>query len=316
LSLTHSMPHRPSLTVLDAEQVAGAVGWPQAVAALRQALADGLDPEAEPPRVSFGLGGGEVLAMPSGNARLAGVKLVGIAADNARLGLPRIHGVYVLFAAATLVPIAVLDGAALTAVRTPAVSALGVDLVAPAATRRLVVFGTGPQAYGHVHALAAVRPIETVRVVGRNPARTAAFVERLRGEGIAAAAGTAEDVAEADLVACCTTARTPLFPGHLVADHAVIVAVGSHEPGAREVDGETVRRCGALVESRAVATREAGDIVQALAEGAIQVDGLRTFAGLVRGVGEPRPRLVKTVGMGWEDLVVATAVVDALAEQR
>jgi ornithine cyclodeaminase/alanine dehydrogenase-like protein (mu-crystallin family) len=304
-----------ALPVLDATQVTGAVGWTDAVAALRAALAAGLDPEAEPARASFGLGAGEVLVMPSGTDRVAGVKLVSIAAHNPVRGLPRIHGVYVLFAAATLVPIAVLDGAALTSLRTPAVSALGVDLVAPAAARRLVVFGTGPQAYGHVQALRAVRPIETVRVVGRDPARTAAFVERLCTEGIAAAAGDATAVAEADVVACCTTARTPLFVGRLLPDHAVVVAVGSHEPGAREVDGETVRRCGALVESHASATSEAGDIVQALAEGAIEADDLVTLADLVRGASTARPRLVKTVGMGWEDLVVAAAVVDARSER-
>jgi ornithine cyclodeaminase len=320
MATTSSTPPRRPATpggplLLDAGQVTGAVGWADAVGALRAALAAGLDPEAEPARVSFGVGTGEILVMPSGSDRVAGVKLVSIAPDNPGHGLPRIHGVYILFDTATLVPVAVLDGAALTLLRTPAVSALAVDLVAPAAVRRLVVFGTGPQAHGHVHALRAVRPIETVRVVGRDPARTAAFVERLSAEGIAAAVGGVDAVAQADLVACCTTARTPLFAGGLLPDHAVVVAVGSHEPGAREVDGETVGRCGALVESRAVATSEAGDIVRAMAEGAIGAEHLVTLADLVRGAGTARPRLVKTVGMGWEDLVVAAAVVEALSER-
>ncbi len=305
----------PMPVLLDADQVAGALSWPAAVAALRGALAAGLDPEAEPARVSFGVGTGEILAMPSHSGRVAGVKLVSIAPGNPGRGLPRIHGVYVLFDAATLVPVAVLDGAALTSLRTPAVSALGVDLVAPAAPRRLVVFGTGPQAYGHVHALLAVRPIETVGVVGRDAAGTDAFVRRLRAEGIAADAAGPDAVAAADLVACCTTARTPLFAGSLLAEHAVVVAVGSHEPDAREVDAATVRR-GALVESRAAATSEAGDIVQALAEGAVGDRDLVTLADLVRDPGAARPRLFKTVGMGWEDLVVAAAVVDAVERGR
>jgi ornithine cyclodeaminase len=80
------------------------------------------------------------------------------------------------------------------------------------------------------------------------------------------------------------------------------------------VDGETVRRCGALVESRASATSEAGDIVRALAEGAIAADDLVTLADLVRGTSTARPRLVKTVGMGWQDLVLAAAVLDAVPE--
>lgn len=246
--------------------------------------------------------------MPSGTKKVAGIKLVSIVPDNPARGLPRIHGVYVLFDADTLAPRALLDGAALTALRTPAVSALGVDLVAPPDASRLVVFGAGPQALGHVQALRAIRPLDSVRVIGRDPSRLADFVRSL---GPDAEAADPSAVADADIVVCCTTARTPLFPGELLPPHAVVVAVGSHEPDAREVDTETVRRCGALVESRAAATREAGDVMHALAEGAIGEDELVTFSDLVRGTTPARPRLIKTVGMGWEDLVIAAAVVDA-----
>lgn len=296
--------------MLDAEQVAS-LGFPRAIAALREALAGGLDPETEPARVPFRLGDGEILVMPSGDRRVAGVKLVSIAPRNPERGLPRIHGVYVLFDAVTLEPRAVLDGAALTALRTPAVSALGVDLVARRDARRLVVFGTGPQAAGHVAALRAVRPsLETVRVVGRDPGRAASFARTL-GPGATVADPSA--VAGADIVACCTTAREPLFPGSLLGPETVVVAVGSHEPDAREVDAETVRRCGVLVESRTAALREAGDVIQAVAAGAVSPDALVTFADLVRDAVPARPRLIKTVGMGWEDLVIAAAVVDAAA---
>jgi ornithine cyclodeaminase/alanine dehydrogenase-like protein (mu-crystallin family) len=289
--------------MISAEKVL-ALGFPRAVEALREALAGGLDPESEPARSRVALGGGEVLIMPSGDDRIAGVKLVGIAPGNPARGLPRIHGTYVLFDAPTLAPRAVLDGAALTSLRTPAVSALGVDLVAPPDARKLVVFGTGPQALGHVEALRAVRPIDSVRVIGRSHERTARFVRQIAP----AEAADADAVADADIVACCTTAREPLFDGRRLKPGAVVVAVGSHEPEAREVDTETVRRCGALVESRAVAVREAGDIIQA----GLDETELVTFADLVRGTTPARPRLIKTVGMGWEDLVIAAAVVEAL----
>lgn len=291
--------------VIEADQVA-ALGYPRAIAALRDALAAGLDPESEPARFRVPLGGGEMLLMPSGDQRVAGVKLVGIAAGNPAIGLPRIHGVYVLFDAPTLAPLAVLDGAALTTLRTPAVSALGVDLVAPPGARRLVVFGTGPQALGHIEALRAVRPIDSVRIVGRDQGR-AETVRRLvtaANDGVEVSVGSADDVAEADIVACCTTAREPLFDGRLLGAEAVVVAVGSHEPEAREVDSETVRRCGALVEARAVALREAGDLIQA----GVGRRDLVTFAELIRTDNPARPRLIKTVGMGWEDLVIAAAV--------
>ncbi|MCU1605075.1 MAG: ornithine cyclodeaminase [Modestobacter sp.] len=302
--------------VLDAVAVR-AVGWRDAVEALRRPLLDGFDPEAEPPRLNQPFGPGELLVMPSaggarlGERRLAAVKLVTVAPDAPALGLPRINAVCVVFDADTLAPVAVLDGTALTDLRTPAVSALAVDLIAPADAHRLLVFGSGPQAAGHVHALRAVRPIGSVGVVGRVPEKTAAFVDRLRAQGIAAEVADPADVAAADVVACCTTAREPLFDGRLLSDTAVVVACGSHEPGAREVDTETVRRCGVVVESVTAARREAGDVLIAMADGALTADDLVPLARLVRGEAARRPRLVKTVGMGWEDLAVAAAVLAA-----
>jgi ornithine cyclodeaminase len=299
-----------------AEQLTALLTWPAAIAALREALSGGLDPEREPARVAFPFGAGELLTMPSSAGPIAGVKLVTIAPERPDRSTPRIHGVYVLFDADTLAPIATLDGAALTAIRTPAVSALGVELVAPLDAHRLLVFGAGPQARGHVHALRAVRPIGTVRIVGRDADRADRLVESLRTEGIDATVGSVEDVRRADVIACCTTARTPLFDGRELPDAAVVVAVGSHEPAAREIDAETVRRCGAVVEARGAALAEAGDIRLAVDEGAISPDDLVTLADLVRGRAARRPRLVKTVGMGWQDLVVAGAAVAAAGVRR
>jgi ornithine cyclodeaminase len=304
--------------VLDGAAVTGALGWTGAVDALRGALLGGVDPEAELPRTGRPFGAGELLVMPSdagarlGDRTLAAVKLATVAPDAPGPGLPRINAVCVVFDAATLAPVAVLDGVALTSLRTPAVSALAVDLVAPAAADRLLVFGTGPQAEGHVGALRAVRPLSSVGVVGRSPDRTAAFVDRLRADGVDAEMATAADVTAADVVACCTTAREPLFDGRLLGDTAVVVACGSHEPDAREVDAETVRRCGVVVESVTAACREAGDVVLALAEEALTPADLVPLARLVRGETTARPRLVKTVGMGWEDLAVAAAVLAAV----
>jgi ornithine cyclodeaminase len=301
--------------VLDGATVTGALGWTDAVDALRGALLAGVDPEAELPRTGRPFGAGELLVMPSdagarlGGRTLAAVKLATVADRGPG---PRINAVCVVFDAVTLAPVAVLDGVALTSLRTPAVSALAVDLVAPAAADRLLVFGTGPQAEGHVAALRAVRSLSSVGVVGRVPEKTAAFVDRLRADGVDAEVATAADVTAADVVACCTTAREPLFDGRLLGDTAVVVACGSHEPGAREVDTETVRRCGVVVESVTAACREAGDVVLAVAEGAVTAADLVPLARLVRGETTARPRLVKTVGMGWEDLAVAAAVLAAV----
>ena len=142
----------------------------------------------------------------------------------------------------------------------------------------------------------AIRPIEHVDMVGRD-----------HGD-------VDELVAAADIVCCCTTAREPLFDGALVADHATVVAIGSHEPDARETDDALAARATIVVESRASALREAGDVIarhrRRRDHGA---DGLVTLAELVRGEATPDrgpPRLFKSTGMSWEDAVVAAALTE------
>ena len=159
--------------------------------------------------------------------------------------------------------------------------------------RRLLVFGRGPQAHAHVEALRAVRPIERVDMVGRDH-------------------GPLDElVAAADIVCCCTTAREPVFDGALVADHAVVVAIGSHEPGVRETDDALAARSTIVVESRASALREAGDVILAIDAGATAPAQLVALAELVRGEEQPapgRPRLFKSTGMAWEDAVIAASL--------
>ena len=284
----------------DAEAIARALPPAAAVDALEAALRGGLDPDADPPRTSAAAAGGELLLMPSAAGGGLGVKLVTVG------GEPRVQGVYVLFDPETLAPAALLDGIGLTDVRTSAVSALAVRHLAARPPRRLVVFGTGPQARAHVRALRATAPLEHVALVGRDRGRTEAVARELGAEP-----ATADAVAQADVVCCCTTAREPLFDGDAVAEEATVVAIGSHEPGAREVDERLAARATVVVESRASALREAGDVIAAIEAGAIGPEALHGLAALVRGELSPapgRPRLFKSTGMAWEDLVLAAAV--------
>jgi ornithine cyclodeaminase len=116
-------------------------------------------------------------------------------------------------------------------------------------------------------------------------------------------------VAAADVICCCTTAREPLFDGGLVAEHACVVAIGSHEPAARETDDALASRATVVVESRDSALREAGDVVGAVEAGALDPGELVTLRELVVGTElPPGPRLFKSTGMAWEDTVVAAAV--------
>ncbi|MCX5209330.1 ornithine cyclodeaminase family protein [Kitasatospora sp. NBC_00240] len=276
----------------------------EAADAIERVLAEGLDPEDCPPRTGVPVPAGELLLMPAASAGYAGVKIAGVAPANPARGLPRITGSYLLLDGPTLRPLALYDGAALTALRTPAVTAVALRRLAVPGAAHLVLFGAGPQAYGHLDALLAIRPLTRVTVVARSAGPAEALVRYAQGLGPAAATGTPEAVAEADLVVCCTTARTPLFDGALLPAHAAVAAVGSHEPDAREVDTALVRRSELYVEARAAAGREAGDLLLA----GVDVGSPHNLAELVRGkapVPGDRPRFFKSVGQAWEDLAVA-----------
>lgn len=156
---------------LAAGPMAALLGPAAAADAVAAALHGGLDPESCPPRSAIDVpGGGELLLMPAASGAYAGVKIAGVAPGNPTRGLPRITGSYLLLDGPTLRPLALMDGAALTTLRTPAVSALALRHLAPAGRPlRLVLFGSGPQAHGHLEAVLAVRELAEVVVVARDP---------------------------------------------------------------------------------------------------------------------------------------------------
>jgi ornithine cyclodeaminase/alanine dehydrogenase-like protein (mu-crystallin family) len=199
----------------------------------------------------------------------------------------------------------VLDGTALTRLRTPAVSVAAVLGRLPQRPLRVAVVGAGPQATSHVSTLAAVRPLRRVSHLVRDPTRTS--VEALA----LGSSGADEALAAADVVVCATSARTPVLDSGLLSDDVVVVAVGSHEADARELDAALLRRGTVVVEDVTTALREAGDVVLAVAEGALGPDELVPMADVVTGAVDPpgrRPLVFKSVGMSWQDLVVAEAV--------
>src|SRR5664280_3658828 len=124
---------------------------------------------------------------------------------------------------ATLGPIMLMDGQALTALRTPAVSAAVADYLAPPQVDHLVVFGSGTQAWGHVEAMRAIRSVGRVTIVARDQGRSTTLVERLVSSGQEARVGDATDVRDAQVIICATTSRSPLFDGTMVLDDALAV---------------------------------------------------------------------------------------------
>jgi ornithine cyclodeaminase/alanine dehydrogenase-like protein (mu-crystallin family) len=152
-----------------------------------------------------------------------------------------------------------------------------------------------------------------VTVIARDPARATlpAGAAVIAAGDPAARPALHEALRAADVVVCATSARTPLFDADLIAPAAVVIAVGSHEPDARELPAALCARATVVVEDVATALREAGDVCLAVEENALRPADLVPMRDVVTGrtVPDPdRPLVFKSVGMSWEDLVVAEAV--------
>ncbi len=273
------------------------------------ALRGGLDLGAALPRAAVPTRSGELLLMPAESEQAVGFKLLSLAPGNPSIGAPRIQGLYVLFDAETLTPQMLIDGPALTSLRTAAVSALAVAHLAVPDARTLTIFGTGPQALAHAQAIASIRPIRIVQIVPRRSGGAAAICAVLRSEGIAAEPGTGGSARAADIVVCATTSALPLVDGDLLAGHACVVAIGSHQAGVRELDDRVFARASrVVVEDRATALREAGDVILAIESGAIAASDLIDVGEMIALDRSLGLSVFKSVGMGWQDLVVAEAL--------
>lgn len=305
------------MNLIDAAALARLVPMDAAIAALERAFRGERLPDAFQ-RTHLPIQGGDLLLMPAAGADGAGVKLVTINPSNPARGLPLIHGLYVLFAPDTLAPVAVIDGAALTGLRTAAVSALATHYLAVPDAARLVIFGAGTQAWAHLDAMRAVRPITSVRVVSRTRAAAERLAAHVRGLGLDAEVAGPRAVAEADVVCACTTSATPLFDGALLKAGAHINAIGAYMPDTRELDDVAVRRGRLVVETRAAVLAEAGDVIIPLRAGVIAPEDIvADLSELVRGAAVRRSpddvTIFKSVGVAFEDLVVAAAAVACIS---
>jgi ornithine cyclodeaminase len=299
---------------LDTAALYAAISRSQAVDAIQAALLAGFDTGTDHVRSTEKLTRGDFLVMPSEVGAHAGIKIITISPENPKNDLPRIQGLYILFDSETLTPRILMEGAALSNIRTPAVSLAATREALLRSTDPLdvVIFGTGPQGIDHLETLKAVlasqRAISSVIFVVRTP-RT---IDVAGAHVVVAGSAEAEHaIATAGLIMCATTARTPVFSSTNVRSDAVIIAIGSHEPDARELDSALMARSQVIVEDVPTALRESGDVILAIAESALTVDGLIPMADVVCGrtqLHADRPVVFKSSGMSWEDLAIAAAI--------
>ena len=321
--MTRAVADKPP-RIFGPDDIAAALTYPVLVEALREAFrADITVPARHHHTIPQPGHDATLLLMPAWTTaaadpggRFVGCKLVTVFPDNAAAGKPSLDGSYLLMSGATGAPLALFDARALTAWRTAAASALAASYHARPDASHLLMIGAGTLAPHLVRAHAAVRPITRITLWNRTHGRAVSLAFGLTVGGITVE--IAEDleaaVREADIVCCATLATAPIVRGTWLKAGAHVDLVGGVTPKMREADNDTMRRARLYVDTRAAATKEAGDLAiplrtRVIARKDIRGDLFELCRGKAKGrTSDKHITLFKSVGTAVEDLAAAILV--------
>jgi len=280
------------------------------VAALRSGAVEG------PLRTAVPSPDGPTLLMPALSRRHVGLKVLHLRPGNPAKGLPAIVGEMLLWDRASGRLLAVLDGAALTAVRTAALAGHATALLKPARTQRVGLLGAGGQAFDQALALCEATGAEEIRLWNRTRERADALAlrlaERLRGVRVEVTETPAAAAEGAGALTTVTSSPEPLLFARDLPAEVHLNAMGAFRPDMAELAPEIVGGASLVcVDDVAAAWQEAGELLQAEALGLLRRSEVALLPELV-----PQRRgctLFKSVGAAAYDLAVAQALVTAAA---
>jgi ornithine cyclodeaminase len=252
-----------------------------------------------------------------------GAKVIAVNSENAQHGLPSHAGVVVLFDSERGIPKAILDAGAITALRTAAATAVATNALARPDASNLAVLGTGEQAAAHLHAIAQVRKLRSIRIWGRSREKAVAFAARessALGLPITATATAEEAVSAADIVCTATSARTPILEGVWVRRGTHVNLVGASVIEAREADESLVMKSAYYVDFIPSALAQAGELHAALpfaAEAKLHIRGEigEVLNGTIEGrTSADQVTVYKSLGIAAQDLATAHGVYERARE--
>ena len=283
--------------------------------AAREALIAACDPVAESFPVVLGHGSDPAnrFTVKSGTtARLAGLKVGSYFPGNDALGLPRHNSLILLFDQSRGRIGASIEGGRLNAYRTAAADAVATDALARPDAQVLALFGTGHQAEYEAAAVARIRDLRRVLVVGRSPEKADRFIERLKAAGVPAESSDAEEAcARADIIVTATNATEPLFRTEWVRAGTHVSTMGSDRTGKQELPPELLESarlfCDLPSQSRAI-----GEFQHASPGAAVAAIG-DVLSGKMAGRSSAEEITVfDSSGISLQDLYIAEAVLEAL----
>ncbi len=281
-----------------------------------------------PDRVHVKDGENTLLLMPCFSGNYFATKLVSVFPGAAKEGLPVVNGVMALNDNNTGQPLAVMDGAALTAERTGAVGGMGVSVLSSPGIERAGVFGAGVQGYSQARYLILNRKVKEIRLMDLSRDAVDRMIQSLSGEFPDVrflAADSPEDlVAQSQLIISATTTKTPLFADDPeLVKGKTFISIGSFLPDMKEFPNAVIETADGVYVDSPFAAVESGDICQPLEQGRVAKEKILPFAPLVKTPvaledtdGNPKTFFYKSTGMALFDLTAASAVYEAACEQK
>ena len=199
-------------------------------------------------------------------------------------------GMVLVFESETGLPLAMVEGSSLTAIRTAAASALATDVLANPNCETLTILGYGEQARRHVHAMLAVRSPHNILVWGRNRDRAEKFAKMVgaeTGKSISTVDTAEVAVSKADLICTTTSSKLPIMQGAWVKAGTHVNLVGAAIASSREVDDALVTKSRYFTDYRPAAMAAAGELLSAIKNGVV------TKAHIIGEIGEVIDQKVK-----------------------
>jgi ornithine cyclodeaminase/alanine dehydrogenase-like protein (mu-crystallin family) len=284
-------------------------------------LASLTDKVMVPQRMHIDHGRDTFLLMPCITDEYWTTKLVSFCPDNNSLGLPSIYGTVMLNSSSTGEPLAVMDGSKLTALRTAAVSAVGIKYLAPENAASLGVVGTGAQAVEQARFASSVRKIETINIFDLSEISLRHFIQRFEAEFPGISLKVCKDAgsvcSSSEIIITATNSTGPVFPDKKdLFTGKTFVGIGSYKPDCREYPDALFMNLEQIFTDTVHALKESGDLIYPVNNGLIPKDRIYSLGSLVNGdislSGAPT-RFFKTVGNAIFDLYGAKLIYEKLS---
>jgi ornithine cyclodeaminase len=319
------------LFILNAKEVGKALPMSAAVEAMKAAFAQLSAGSAQFPlrsRLEVDAHEGVTLIMPAylSESEDLAVKVVSVFPQNAVISEPTIYAAVLALDPTTGRPTALMEGGALTAIRTGAASGAATDILARTDSKTVGLFGSGVQARTQLEAVCTVRQIQEVFIYSLDHTGALKFVDDMAGKGpipdqLTIVEHSAAAVINADIICTATTSQTPVFSSTDLQPGTHINAVGAFTPQMQEIGSDTVQKARVFVDAYEAALDEAGDLIIPLDEGIISKDHIIGELGEVilgKKTGRTSDKditLFKSVGVAVQDAIAAARALEGAVMQ-